>query len=202
MIHALQSSVITNPQWIEEWLSAPRFRTYLDACHQDALTALYEWNVDLGQILVKDVAFFEIALRNAYDRNLANHWQKGQHWLFDQQSPVNRPIPRRTSSGKPFDANALSGRANACRTIPSQNSMPSHCAVAWCHSTYHLLPVTQGVEHGDEHDNDNDDHSHDRVVNLCAGHGGGGIAGGTHLARAGLEHGDHGSPPQWCRPHP
>lgn len=56
--------------WMERWLSEPRLRRYLDVCQGDFARALelYEWNLDLGAALMKDIAYFEVALRNAYDR--------------------------------------------------------------------------------------------------------------------------------------
>lgn len=95
--------------WVERWLSEPRFRPYLDRCHGNADEALrlYEWNVDLGLILLKDIGYFEVALRNTYDRILRERWNGTDHWLFDPESPVNVRIPRRSRSGSLFDANAL-----------------------------------------------------------------------------------------------
>lgn len=95
--------------WIERWLSAPRFARYLEACggDSDAALVLYEWNLDLGQALMKEIAYFEVALRNAYDREIAKRWDGCDHWLFDADSPVNVKIPRRARSGSLIDANAL-----------------------------------------------------------------------------------------------
>ena len=95
----------------EQWLSRPRFSTYLRACDGSVENALrlYEWNIDMGGVLMKDIAYLEIALRNAYDRVLTQRWHdgEGRHWLFAPNSPVNVPLARRASSGAQFDANAL-----------------------------------------------------------------------------------------------
>lgn len=95
--------------WVEKWLSKPRLKTYLNRCHgnRDEAMRLYEWNSDLGLVLLRDIGYFEIALRNAYDRALQERWNGEDHWLFDSSSPVNVSIPRRTRAGVPFDANAL-----------------------------------------------------------------------------------------------
>ena len=55
--------------WIDAWLGSPRFQKYVDSCEGDRsrALALYEWNVTLAQALMRDIAHFEIALRNAYD---------------------------------------------------------------------------------------------------------------------------------------
>lgn len=37
----------------------------------------------LGRVLMGDIAHFELALRNAYDRALTERFQGDEHWLFD-----------------------------------------------------------------------------------------------------------------------
>ena len=93
----------------ERWLSVARLRPYLEACDGDIEKALslYEWNLDLGLVLLRELSLFEIALRNAYDRLLSDMWCPGGDWLLDPDSPVNRPIARRIRSGGSIDANAL-----------------------------------------------------------------------------------------------
>lgn len=56
---------------------------------------------------MRDVSFFEVALRNAYDRTIASAWGGTGHWLFDDESPVRRPILRRNKRGQTNDANRL-----------------------------------------------------------------------------------------------
>lgn len=99
--------------WAERWLSADRFAPYLAACGGDCERALrlYEWNISLGQVLIRDVAHLEVALRNAYDRVLLEHWRGESHWLFDENSPVRRPILRRSGAGKMRDVNLVNRRA-------------------------------------------------------------------------------------------
>ena len=125
MINALEQGSAPDETWINDWLSTPRFRTYLDACKGNVPRALrlYEWNIDLGQTLMKDIAFFEVALRNAYDRAISSRWRGAANWLSDDNSPVNMPIPRRNSSGKPFDANALN-RASIRNATPPHTPSP------------------------------------------------------------------------------
>lgn len=52
------------------WLSGPRYGKYLEVTRGDDAVALdlYLWNIGLAQAVLKDVSFFEVALRNAYDR--------------------------------------------------------------------------------------------------------------------------------------
>lgn len=106
-----QSTVgnLDDGSWIENWLSVPRLETYLNRCHgnRDEAMHLYEWNTDLGLVLLRDIGYFEVALRNAYDRAIGERWDGDEHWLFDPSSPVNIHIPRRTRAGTHFDANAL-----------------------------------------------------------------------------------------------
>lgn len=106
-----QSTVgdLDDSAWVENWLSKPRLETYLNRCHgnMDEAMLLYEWNTDLGLVLLKDIGYFEVALRNAYDRVIGERWNGDEHWLFDPSSPVNIHIPRRNRAGAHFDANAL-----------------------------------------------------------------------------------------------
>lgn len=114
--------------WMERWLSEPRLRRYLDACQGDFARALelYEWNLDLGAVLMKDIAYFEVALRNAYDRIMRERYVEGGNWLFDDQSPVNRELPRKTRSGSVRDANALNRKAiKDALTLGGREASPS-----------------------------------------------------------------------------
>lgn len=54
--------------WAEKWLSAERLAPYLGASGGDVERALelYRWNAALGQLLMRDISHFEVALRNAY----------------------------------------------------------------------------------------------------------------------------------------
>ena len=47
------------------WLSEPRYRKYLEVTRGDDAVALdlYLWNIGLAQAVLKDVSFFEVALR-------------------------------------------------------------------------------------------------------------------------------------------
>lgn len=103
--------------WIDAWLGSPRFRKYVDSCAGDRARALalYEWNVTLGQALMRDIAHFEIALRNAYNTAFAAHWPGSDHWLLDPDSPAVTPIWRirkdRSGLKRGSDVNYLNRRA-------------------------------------------------------------------------------------------
>ena len=93
--------------WIETWLSTPRLARYLREAggdHQRAL-AVYEWNLQLGAALMRDIAHVEVAVRNAYDSVMSTHWPGSQHWLLDPKSPVLEPLWR-TRRGRRIDLNA------------------------------------------------------------------------------------------------
>lgn len=83
-------------QWIDDWLGAPRFQRYVSMCNGDRARALtlYEWNIELGQAVMHDIAHFEVALRNCYDRAISSTWTKSTHWLMDAESPAVMPIWR------------------------------------------------------------------------------------------------------------
>ena len=98
--------------WAERWLSAERLVPYLADCGGDIKQALslYEWNISLGQVLMRNIAHFEVALRNAYDCALRDYWDCGAHWLLDDGSPVRRPIMRKSAGGE-LDANRINRKA-------------------------------------------------------------------------------------------
>jgi hypothetical protein len=71
--------------WLELWLSTPRLGRYLAASGGDRERALrlYDWNARISAALLCDLAHFEVALRNAYDRALMPATPSGQtHWTF------------------------------------------------------------------------------------------------------------------------
>lgn len=100
-------------EWAERWLSSSRLSSYLDLCdgNIDCALELHEWNLMLGRVLMGDIAHFELALRNAYDRALTERFQGNEHWLFDANSPVTRPIMRNSKAKKMRDVNMVNRRA-------------------------------------------------------------------------------------------
>ena len=92
--------------WVEQWLSQPRFTRFLVECGGDRAKALatYEWNLQLANSMLRDIAHFEVGLRNAYDTAISQHWSGLQHWLLDSTSPVKTPLWRR-SHGQRVDIN-------------------------------------------------------------------------------------------------
>lgn len=68
--------------WVSRWLSPPRHAVYLAAADGDEVgaLALYEWNAQVSAALLRDLAHVEVALRNAYDRELARLWPGPPHW--------------------------------------------------------------------------------------------------------------------------
>lgn len=72
----------SSEEWVERWLSAPRFGVYFNASDGDPMVALelYEWNARLGAAFGHDLAHLEVGLRNAYDRALTGHLNLTIHW--------------------------------------------------------------------------------------------------------------------------
>lgn len=107
--------------WIDKWLSRDRFSPYLITCDGDIdrALALYEWNLSLGQVLMRDISHFEVALRNAYNDVMESCWEGESHWLIDEASPVRRPVMRRSASGM-LDSNRVNRKTidAAVRTLP------------------------------------------------------------------------------------
>ncbi len=94
---------------VEAWLSPSRHARYLSAAEKDDRVALelYLWNTGLAQAALRDVSFFKIALRNAYSRCIERGWQGNEHWLFDDSSPVRRPIIRTNKRKQVVDSNRI-----------------------------------------------------------------------------------------------
>jgi hypothetical protein len=78
---------------------------YLDAAtgDPDRALALYEWNARLSAAVFRDLAHLEVALRNAYDRALSDHWSGPPHWT-SAGDRVFAPLYR-TRSGRRIDVN-------------------------------------------------------------------------------------------------
>src|SRR5699024_10460432 len=69
------------------WLSEPRYRRYLDIADGDHELAMetYLWNSRVAAAGIVDVGHLEIALRNAYDRELSRRFSD---WTIDPQSQL------------------------------------------------------------------------------------------------------------------
>ncbi len=63
-------------RWASAWLSESRFDSCLRLCGggSDLALRLHEWNLKLGQSLMGDIAHFEPALRNSYNRVLREYF--------------------------------------------------------------------------------------------------------------------------------
>ena len=71
----------------ERVLSQERMARYLNACNGDSKKAmtLYRYNLRLSQEMFTIISCFEVALRNAIDKNLIEHL--GEDWLRDTIMP-------------------------------------------------------------------------------------------------------------------
>ncbi|KFU75465.1 Abi-like protein [Amycolatopsis lurida] len=98
--------------WIEAWLSKPRFAVYLQAANQDREQAmrLYEWNTALSAAFHHDLCHLEVALRNAYDRALGRAVPAGKpHWVF-QATTLFPSRWQKAANGTRYDVNETSRR--------------------------------------------------------------------------------------------
>ena len=48
--------------------------------------------------IMREIAHFEVALRNAYDRVMLEHWEGD--WLLDDSSPARMPLIRQSERGE------------------------------------------------------------------------------------------------------
>lgn len=88
--------------WIEQWLSRPRFAVYLAEADGDRARALalYDWNARAAAAFLHDIGHLEVGLRNAYDRALSARDRPGDpHWVYEP----TRHFPARIRGSK--DAN-------------------------------------------------------------------------------------------------
>ncbi len=113
-------------RWIEDWLSASRFATYLTVsggCRERALD-LYEWNARLSAAFLHDLSHLEVGLRNACDRELTSAVVAADtHWTDPATLLMLFPVVSRHNR----DANAIP-RSNVERARKSattaRNSPP------------------------------------------------------------------------------
>lgn len=97
---------------LESWLSEARLSRYLRIAGDNESVAfqLYLWNTGLAQAVLRDVSFFEVALRNRYAKILNKNLPIGRgtmNWLVDDDSPLRKPIIRTNKRGRDFDANRI-----------------------------------------------------------------------------------------------
>jgi hypothetical protein len=97
--------------WLERWLSAPRLERYLQATGGDRERALrlYDWNGRISAAVLRDLAHFEVAVRNAYDAALVGAAAGGRvHWTFASTvvfPPIYRTKRLREGSTQRADIN-------------------------------------------------------------------------------------------------
>ncbi|WP_197277916.1 MULTISPECIES: Abi family protein [Arthrobacter] len=105
-----------NDAWIENWLSAGRFSTYLEAAGGSRKRALdlYEWNAKLSAAFLHDLSHLEVGLRNACDRQLAAAVLPGDaHWTD--------PATLLTLFPSVMRRNRQTGRLHDVNKIPRNN---------------------------------------------------------------------------------
>lgn len=84
-----QSEQSLDPAATQAWLSRPRYQRYLDAASgdHDLALRLYVWNADIAAAGMVDVGHLEVALRNAYDRQLTARFPD---WSIDPAAALFR----------------------------------------------------------------------------------------------------------------
>lgn len=72
---------------LEAWLSRPRWARYLSHSDGDVALALelYGWNSQLAAAALADACHLEVALRNAYDRQLVRQYP---NWAVDPETQL------------------------------------------------------------------------------------------------------------------
>jgi len=72
----------SEPEWINKFLSEPRFQRYRRDCAGDEAAAwrLYWWNVEVSAAFYPTLHCLEIALRNAFHEALASRYGRSDWW--------------------------------------------------------------------------------------------------------------------------
>lgn len=144
---------MSDNDWIESWLSTPRWERYLEASGSDSRRALelYEWNLQLASAIMHDIAHIEVAVRNIYDHTIVSSFRGDTHWLLDNNSPVIKPLFR-TRKGKTIDLNIRNRTSihDAKQRICSQHPTPGQIIAElpfgfWRHLTDAAHEKTLGV---------------------------------------------------------
>ena len=112
----------------ERWLSAPRYQRHLGVAGGDHSLAMevYEWNSRVAAAGVVDVGHLEIAVRNAYDRELSRRFP---NWAVDPRSGlfrIEQGVPRARALHRRRNEASLARIADAKRGL---SSAPTHAAV-------------------------------------------------------------------------
>lgn len=119
--------------WVEHWLSAPRFAPYLHAANMDRPAALdlYDWNARVATSFLHDLGHLEVALRNAYDRALSAGDRPGDlHWVYAPKRHLPTAMKRDGKTGDIYDSNESARKAitkavkDARRNARGQNPDP------------------------------------------------------------------------------
>ncbi|MGP9722505.1 hypothetical protein ACT3SZ_00615 [Corynebacterium sp. AOP40-9SA-29] len=110
------------------WLSAPRYRRYLDVASGDHALAMetYLWNSRVAAAGIVDVGHLEVALRNAYDRELTRRFPD---WAIDPQAPLfhlEQGVQRARDQQRRRNQTSLARIADAKRGL---SSAPTHAEV-------------------------------------------------------------------------
>lgn len=127
------ATTLSNDGWIENWLSADRFSTYLAAAggsRQRALD-LYEWNAKLSAAFLHDLSHLEVGFRNACDRQLSAATLPGDsHWTDPATLLALFPVVMRR--------HRISGRLHDVNKMPRGNVERARVSAA---ATTHTPPV-------------------------------------------------------------
>ncbi|MDO5699603.1 MAG: hypothetical protein Q4G51_16695 [Dermatophilus congolensis] len=110
------------------WLSAPRYRRYLNVAADDHTAAMetYLWNSQVAAAGIVDVGHLEVAVRNAYDRELTRRFPD---WAIDPQSPLfglEQGVQRARAQQRRRNQASLARIADAKRGL---SSAPTHAEV-------------------------------------------------------------------------
>lgn len=123
------------------WLGAPRAGRYLDAASGDLDRAMevYQWNAVTAAAALVDVRHLEVAMRNAYDRELRAKypdWLSSTSRLWSRElGDARRRADQRYANGRTLDA--LEAAARSLRKPTPGHIIANTSFGLWCNLTDH-----------------------------------------------------------------
>lgn len=154
---------------MRRWLSSPRYERYLRTAggDHDRAVALYLWNSRVAAAAIADVGHLEVALRNAYDRELVAVYPD---WtvdpvsrLFRQEQGLERArtrqrarnktsLERITEAGRGLGANPSHGELVAALSFGfwTNLTLPERAPLLWNPVLHRAFPA--GTRRADVHD--------------------------------------------------
>ena len=132
---------VNSPSWsfYERHFSVERLEPYLFESGGDEVAAmrLYDWNAEISAAFWESLGFFEVALRNTIDKQMAVIHAKesrSRTWIFDDASVLGRDLSENKRHGYPYvDIDKAIRRIKANRKPISSGQIISELTFGFWH---------------------------------------------------------------------